>query len=206
MKKLVTLTAAVLISLLPGLQAQDSEEDAPNPDAPAAESAPAGGKDAKAKGGAKGAKAKAGAKDAKADAKDAKGEQAEAGKSEFSAQQQKIQVQMDKMKKAKRGSERRRVRDVLLREQRSLQYMVTRKLKPYEDQVSQLKERVRLSRKEYRAQLEKELADLEAKIETIKKDADLEKWCAKPDSITADAGSAPNPGPGKKIRRGKKKK
>ena len=34
MKKLLTLTAAALVSLLPALQAQDAEE-APNPDAPA---------------------------------------------------------------------------------------------------------------------------------------------------------------------------
>ena len=197
MKKWLSLTAAMLVSLLPGLQAQDAEEEAPNPDAPAAEPAPAGGKEAKAKGGAK---------DAKGGAKDAKGAQAEDKKSEFSAQQQKIQGLLDKMKKAKRGSEKRKTRDALFREQRKLEHMVNQKLKPYELKIPQLKERLRWSSKDNRAQTEKELADLEAKIETIKKDADLEKWCAKPDGVTTDPGSAPNPGPGKKIRRGKKKK
>ena len=46
MKKLLTLTAAALVSLLPALQAQDAEE-APNPDAPA-KAAPAAGPKAKA--------------------------------------------------------------------------------------------------------------------------------------------------------------
>ena len=199
MKKWLSLTAAMLVSLLPGLQAQDAEEEAPNPDAPAAESAPAGGKEAKAKGGAKDAKAKGGAKDAK-------GAQTEDKKSEFSAQQQKIQGLLDKMKKAKRGSEKRKTRDALFREQRKLEHMVNQKLKPYELKIPQLKERLRWSSKDNRAQAEKELAELEAKIETIKKDADLEKWCAKPDGVTTDPGSAPDPGPGKRIRRGKKKK
>jgi len=199
MKKLLSLTAAMLVSLLPGLQAQDVEEEAPNPDAPAAEPAPAGGKEAKTK-------AKGGAKDAKGGAKDAKGEQAESKKSDFSAQQQKIQALLDKAKKAKRGSEKRKIRDALSREQRNLEILVNRKLRPLQDRVSPLKERIRLSRPNYRPQLEKELADLEARIETIKKDADLEKWCAKSDGSSAEAGSAPNPGPSKKNRRSKKKK
>ena len=189
MKKWLSLAAAVLVNLLPGLLAQDIEEEAPNPDAPAA---PSGVKEAKTK--------------TKVGAKDAKGGLAEVKNSEFSAQQQRIQEQMNKMKKAKRGGERRRVRDALLREQRILEVQVNRKLKPLQDQVAPLKERIRLSGKKYRPQLEKELADLESKIETIKKDADLEKWCAKPDSLVTEAGKAPNPGPGKKARRSKKKK
>lgn len=197
MKKWLSLTTAVLVSLMPGLQAQEAEEEAPNPDAPAAESAPAGGKEAKAKGGAK---------DAKAGAKDAKAKQAESKKSEFSAQQKRIQVQMDKMKKATRSSEKRKVRDALLREQRSLELQVNRKLRPLQEKVSPLKEALLRCEDRRKAQLEKELNELEAEIEAIKKDADLEKWCVKPDSIVPDAGAAPNPGPSKKVRRGKKKK
>ena len=196
MKKWLSLTAAMLVSLLPGLQAQEAEEEAPNPDAPAAP-APAGAKDAKAK---------AGAKDAKGGAKDGKGEQTESKKSEFSAQQQKIKILQDKMKKAKRSSEKRKIRDVLLREQRKLEFLVNRKLKPLQDQISPLKERLRWCEKNHRARLEKELTDLDARIETIKKDADLEKWCAKPDGPVTEPGSAPDLGSGNKVRRGKKKK
>ena len=182
MKKLLSLTAVVLAFMPAGLQAQEPME-APNLDAPAP--------------------AKAEAKDAKANAKDAK---ANASKSQFAAQQQKIQVQMNNMKKAKKTSEKRKIRDVLLREQRNLEIQVNRKLQPLQMKVAPLKERIRLSRKSYRPALEKELADLEAQIETIKKDADLEKWCAKPKGNAPEAGSAPDPGPSRKIRRGKKKK
>lgn len=188
MKKLLCLTAAALVSLLPGLQAQDTEEEAPNPDAPAE------------------APAKGDAKNAKGAAKDNKKGQDAAPKSDFSAQQKKIQTQMDKLNKAKRGSEKRRIRENLLREQRKLEFQVNQKLKLLQDKVAPLKERIRLSQKKYRVPLEKELAELEARIESIKKDADLEKWCAKPKGNAPEAGSAPDPGPSRKIRRGKKKK
>lgn len=180
MKKLLMVTTAVLMSMVPVMQAQESDE-APNPDAqgsgaPAAQTADKTGKDAKA-----------------------------AANNPFAGQQKKIDDLMKKMKNAKKVSERRRLRDSLNREQRNYEILVNRKLRPLEDKVNPLREQIRLSPKSSRAQREKELAELEAKIDQLKKAADLEKWCSKVENNSSD--NAPNPGSsGKKIRRGKKKK
>ena len=188
MKKLLSVTAAVLASLLAGLQAQEPEE-APNLDAPVA------------------APAKTDVQAPSAEEADAKGKKAENRDNPFAEQQKKIETQMNRFKKAKKPSERRKIRDVITREQHNLEVMLNRKLKPYQDKVSPLKERIRISTKNTRPRLERELADLEAEISRIKKEADLEKWGKKID-IDDFSGNVPNPGPGKKAksRRSKKKK
>ena len=188
MKKLLSVTAAVIASLLAGLQAQEAEE-APNLDAPVA------------------APAKTDVQAPAAEEADAKGKKAENRDNPFAEQQKKIDTQMTRLKKAKKSSERRKIRDVITREQHNLEVMLNRKLKPYQDKVSPLKERIRISTKNTRPRLERELADLEAEISRIKKEADLEKWGKKID-IDDSSGNVPNPGPGKKAksRRSKKKK
>ena len=188
MKKLLSVTAAVLASMLTGLQAQEPEE-APNLDAPVA------------------APAQTDVQAPAAEETDAKGKKSDNRDNPFAEQQKKIETQLTKFKKAKKPSERRRIRDVIIREQHNLEVMLNRKIKPYQDKVSPLKERIRISTKNTRPRMEKELADLEAEISRIKKEADLEKWGKK---IGSDAfsGNVPNPGLGKKAknRRSKKKK
>lgn len=186
MKNLLSMTAAVLVSLLPGLQAQEPEE-APNLDAPSA------------------ATAKTDVQNSAAEASDAKGKKAENRENPFAEQQKKIEAQFAKYKKAKKPSERRRIRDVIIREQHNLEVMLNRKIKPQQDKISPLKERIRISTKNTRPRLEKELADLEADISRIKKEADLEKWCKKVEDDVS-SGNAPNPGPGKKAKNRKSKK
>ena len=45
-------------------------------------------------------------------------------------------------------------------------------------------------------ELEKELAEREQKLQAINKEADLDKWCVKPETLVK---STPNPGPNKKA-------
>ena len=52
-------------------------------------------------------------------------------------------------------------------------------------------------------QLEKELAEQEQKLQAVNKEADLEKWCVKPETLT---NVSPDPGPGKKAAKNKKSK
>jgi len=189
MKNLLSVSAAVLVSLSFGLQAQEQEE-APNLDAPEASAKPAANE--------------SGARNKKA-AADLTEKNAENRKNPFTDQQKKIEAQMTKFNKAKKASERRRIRDSLAREQHNLEVMMNRKLKPYQDRISPLKERIRISSKNTRPGLERELAALEADISQIKKDADLEKWCKKVDGDVS-SGNTPNPGPGKKMRSRRSKK
>lgn len=180
MKKMLILTAAALVSLLPALQAQDAEE-APNPDAPA-KAAPAAGPKAKA------------------DKKAAPDKEAvPAGR--FADQQKKIEKLYAKLKNAQRNSERKKLNEELVREQKELKYQLNHELKPLKLRINQLKEQVRISSGASRERHQKELAELEAKIKGIETEANLEKWTSPPES---EKDAVPNPGPGKKVSKNKK--
>lgn len=185
MKKMLFAAAiAVLASVPQILKAQEAE--APNPDALEAKDSGTG---------------KTGGKAASKAAAD-KNKEAEKA-SQFAERQKTINDIMEKLKKATRNSDKRKYREQLLREQRNYQSDVSRVRKPLEDQVKPLKERIRYNRGEKKQQLEKELADLEQKLQEVDKEADLEKWCAKPETQTKDS---PDPGPGKKAAKTKKNK
>ena len=184
MKKILfTGIAAVLALLTQMVKAQDAE--APNPDALEAKADQAG---------KKGTVSAAAGKNADKDADKA---------SQFSERQKTINGIMEKLKKATKGSDKRKYREQLLREQRNYQTEVAHARKPLEDQLKPLKERIRYNRGARKQQLEKELAELEQKLQAVDKEADLEKWCAKPETLTKDS---PDPGPGKKAAKNKKTK
>ena len=181
MRKLLILTAAALVSLLPALQAQETEEEAPNPDAPA-KAAPAA--DPKAK----------------ADKKAATDKEA-APASRFADQQKKIEKIQEKLKKAQKNSERKKLNEELAKEQKELKNQLNRELNPLKKQIDQLKERVRLSSGASREKHQKELADKEAEIKGIETEANLEKWTSQPE---LEKGAAPNPGSSKNLSKNKK--
>ncbi|MBE6371319.1 MAG: hypothetical protein E7055_04530 [Lentisphaerae bacterium] len=181
MKKLLTLTAAALVSLLPVLQAQEAEEEAPNPDAPAKAAPAAGSK-------------------AKADKKAATDKEA-APASRFADQQKKIEKIREKLKTAQKTSERKKLNEELAKEQKELKNQLNHELKPLKKQIDQLKERVRLSSGASREKHQKELAEKEAEIKGIETEANLEKWTGTPELAK---GAAPNPGSGKSVSKNKK--
>ena len=181
MKNLLTLMAAALVALLPALQAQETEEEAPNPDAPA-KAAPAA--DPKAK----------------ADKKAATDKEAVPA-SRFADQQKKIEKIQEKLKFAKRNSERKKLNEELAKEQRELKNQLNHELKPRKEKIDQLKERVRLSSGASREKHQKELAELEAEIKGIETEANLEKWTSQPER---EKGAAPNPGSNKNLSKNKK--
>lgn len=193
MKKILFAGMAAVLALLPQMVKAQAAE-APNPDALEAKADQSG---------KKGAVPAAAGKNADKDADKA---------SQFSERQKTINGIMEKLKKATKGSDKRKYREQLLREQRNYQTEVAHARKPLEEQIKSLKERLRYNRGARKQQLEKELAELEQKLQSVDKEADLEKWCVKPENLTNDS---PDPGPGKKasknkktkkIRRGKKSK
>ena len=185
MKKMLFAGAMVILALFPQLvKAQNAE--APDPDALESEANQTGKKAA--------APAAKGKNTAAAQEEDA---------SPFAKRQKAINEIMEKLKKAKKNSDKRKYREQLLREQRNYQSDVAHARKPLEAQIKSLKERIRYNRGARKQQLEQELAEQEQKLQAINKEADLEKWCANPDTLTKDS---PDPGPGKKAAKAKKTK
>ena len=179
MKKMLFAGMAAVLAFLPQLvKAQDAE--APNPDALEAKDDQAG---------KKGAVPAAAGKDAdKA--------------SQFAERQKTINEIMEKLKKATRNSDKRKYREQLTREQRAFQREVTHIREPLENQIKKLKAQLKYPSAN-KQKLENELAELEQKLQSVNKEADLEKWCAKPETLTNDS---PDPGPGKKAAKNKKTK
>ena len=113
----------------------------------------------------------------------------------FADQQKTINGLMEKLKKATKNSERRKIKDQLLKEQRAYQREVARAREPLEEQIKKLKAQVQYPDVD-KQKLEKELAEREQKLQAINKEADLDKWCVKPETLVK---STPNPGPNKKA-------
>ena len=181
MKKLLFAGTLAVMTLLPQLMnGQDAE--APNPDALEAKEtkgAPAAGKTPAAA--------------TEADKNAAKDKT-------FADQQKKINDLMEKLKKATKNSEKRKIKDQLLKEQRAYQREVAHAREPLEDQIKKLKAQIQFPDVD-KQKLERELAEREQKLQAINKEADLEKWCVKPDTLIK---SSPNPGPGKKAAKAQK--
>lgn len=179
MKKIWFAGMAAILALLPqAVKAQDAE--APNPDALEA----------------KGNQPEKKAAEQKADQKTENA-------NPFAKRQKSINTHMENFKKATRNSDKRKYREQLIREQRAYQSEVNLELKKLDDQIKPMKERLRYSRGMKKKQLETELAEMELKRQDLTKTADLEKWCAKPETLTNDS---PDPGPGKKTAKNRKTK
>ena len=187
MKKLLFAGALTVLTILPGLKAQEAE--APNPDALEA-------KENQTE--KKGFDPLAAGKDATA----VPGKETEKN-SPFAKRQKTINGIMEKLKKATKNADKRKYKEQLTREQRAYQSEVNQELKKLDDQITPLKERLRYTQGEKKQQLQKELADLEQKRQTLDQNANLEKWCAKPETIMK---GSPDPGPGKKAAKNKKSK
>ena len=180
MKKILYAGMAAILALLPQVvKAQDAE--APNPDALEAKDNQPGKKDAAA--------------DKNADKNANKAGQ-------FAERQKTINGIMEKLKKATRNSDKRKYREQLTREQRAYQREVNHAREPLETQIKKLKAQLKYPAVN-KQKLEKELAEQEQKLQTVNKEADLEKWCVKPETLTNDS---PDPGPGKKASKNKKTK
>ena len=181
MKKVLFAGTLAVMAILPQLMnGQDAE--APNPDeleAKASKVAPAAGKNPAA------------ASEAGKEAENAK---------RFADQQKKINDLMEKLKKATRNSDKRKIKDQLLKEQRAYQREVARAREPLEDQIKKLKTQLQFPDVD-KQKLESELAEREQKLQAISKEADLEKWCVKPETLIK---GTPNPGPGKKAAKAQK--
>ncbi|MBO4630930.1 MAG: hypothetical protein J5858_03310 [Lentisphaeria bacterium] len=124
---------------------------------------------------------------------------------QFSGQQKKIKSIMDRIEKAKRMSEKRKLEDYLKREQNVLKLMLGRKVQPLKNKINPLKEKIRLSSPSLKRKVEEELAAVEEQIKTLETEADLETWCKESDS-KSELSDASNPGSGKKGRKYRKKK
>lgn len=95
----------------------------------------------------------------------------------FESQQKKIKALQDKLAKARKGSEKRRLTDQLEREQNALKTQLGKKLAPLQQQLEPLKAHIRLESNPARKEkVQKELDAVQAEIESITKVADLEKW------------------------------
>ena len=181
MKKLLFAGTLAVMTILPQLMnGQDAE--APNPDELEAKAS---------KGPQAAGKTPAAASET--------GKEAENDK-RFADQQKKINDLMEKLKKATKNSEKRKIKDQLLKEQRAYLREVARAREPLEDQIKKLKTQFQYPDVD-KQKLEKELAEREQKLQAINKEADLEKWCVKPDTLIK---STPNPGPGKKAAKAQK--
>lgn len=124
---------------------------------------------------------------------------------DFSEQQKKIQTLLEKVKKTKKKADRHRAYEALKREQVNLRQLYKKKQEFLQMEISHLKEMLRINQTETRAAQEQKLAEMEAKLEALPQEANLEKWCAKPTGLQKAKNSTPNPGPGKKARKKKKK-
>ena len=107
---------------------------------------------------------------------------------------------MEKLKKATKNSEKRKIKDQLIKEQRAYLREVAHAREPLENQIKKLKAQIQYPDVD-KQKLEKELAEREQKLQAINKEADLEKWCVKPDTLIKNT---PNPGPGKKAAKAQK--
>lgn len=97
----------------------------------------------------------------------------------FESQQQKIKAVQDKLKKAKKGSDKRRLADQLEREQSVLKTQLGRKTAPLLRRLEPLKAHIRLESNPARKEkVQKELEAVQAQIDEFTKAADLEKWCS----------------------------
>ena len=122
-----------------------------------------------------------------------------------SGQQKNIQSIMDKIKKARKTSEKRKLNEKLKREQNALKLMFNRQVQPLKDKINPLKERIRLSNSAQKSKIEEELATLEEQIKTLESDADLDTWCREVNS-NSELSEAPDPGFGKRASKRKSKK
>ena len=176
MKKIMRFAAAVLwLAVLP-MAAQEIEENAEEPSEPKI-----------------------------TDKKSAANQKAPPKKTEFSGQQEKIEMLMKRLPKAKKSSEKHRIADQIRREQNNLKLMLKRKVDPLRNRINPLKEQIRLTSPARREKLKKELDQLEEEIKTLKEDAALEKWCKaeESDEKKADGGLSDS---GRKRKRSKRKK
>ena len=97
----------------------------------------------------------------------------------FESQQTKIKTLQDKLSKARKGSEKRRLTDQLEREQNALKTQLGRKVMPLQQRLEPLKAHIRLETNPARKEkVQKELDAVQAEIENLTKTADLEKWGA----------------------------
>lgn len=188
MKKLMFAAIAAVSLVLPQLNAQESDAETEN-NPETEESKPAGKKKGKAP---------------NPDTAAGKTEE-QTKESVFSKQQSRIQQLMDKQKKAKRNSEKRRIAEMLKSEQSKLRSLHARCAKPIKDEIPLLKEQLRLCRPEKKSDLEAKLAAQEEKLKELDTAADLEKWCAAIKEAEGDAKKAPDPGSQTKKRKRKKK-
>ena len=97
----------------------------------------------------------------------------------FESQQAKIKILQDKLAKARKSSEKRRLTDQLEREQNVLKTLLGRQLAPLQQRLAPLKAHVRLETNPARREkVQKELDAVQAEIENLTRTADLEKWGA----------------------------
>lgn len=97
----------------------------------------------------------------------------------FESQQTKIKTLQDKLSKARKGSEKRRLTDQLEREQNALKTQLGRKVMPLQQRLEPLKAHIRLETNPARREkVQKELDAVQAEIENLTRTADLEKWGA----------------------------
>lgn len=128
---------------------------------------------------------------------------------QFTDQQKKIQTLMDKIKKTKKFSEKRRLADGLKREQNVLRLLYNKHITPLKEKQKKLQEQIRLSRKEYSESLKKELAATEEEIKNMETAAALDKWCINVRELVGKenkSASDPGPGSGKKGKKNKRKR
>ncbi len=197
MKKML-FAAIIAVSLaIPQLYAQEAEsENENNPEETSEEAQPKGKADKKAP---------------NPDAPAAKGKQTAtppaSGKNVFSRQQQRIQAVMNKLKKAKKNSEKKRYSEELRSEQNKLRSLYAKHVNPVKDEIPRLHEQIRLCRPENKAELEKKLAAQEEKVKGLEAAAALEKWCEEvKDNPAGGDKKAPDPGSHIKRRKNRSKK
>ncbi|MBQ9338439.1 MAG: hypothetical protein IJS14_14205 [Lentisphaeria bacterium] len=202
MKKIMFLTVAALLLLVPPATAQDEDGDSD------AETETAGEKaaDKNADGGDKAASDAKGEKKDKADAPAAAEK-----KTVFSDSQTKIKSLREKRQKYEEAGRRReanKVLDNLKQEQKKLKALFEKEADKIKTEIAHLKEQAKLSSAAVKGKVEEDLKKQEEALKTLEAEADLDTWCKEPKEKEPEKAKTAqkNKSRKKKITKRKKKK
>lgn len=203
MHKIMYLTVAALLFLMPPVNAQDEESAESSGGAEAGEEKAAESAD-KSNGGAS---AETGGEKAKA------GEEGSQKTTIFSEHQQRIKTLREKKAKLEEAGRRRdagKVLDELKQEQKRLKALFTKESAKIKTEIAHLKEQSKKTNASTRKKLVEDITKQQEALKTLEADAAIETWCTEPkdkDASPDKSKTAPKSKSKKsKISRRKKKK
>ena len=174
MHKIMYLTVAALLFLMPPVNAQDEES---------AESG--GGAEAGEEKAAEDGKADKADGEAEAPAQEKKGkDDAEEKKTMFSDHQKRIKALRDKKQKLESSGARRsdlsKVQDSIKQEQKKMKAVFDREAEKIKTEIRHLKEQSKRSSAAMKGKLNEDLKKQEEALKQLEADADIKTWCTEP--------------------------